>query len=45
MDFTLNGTPASADVRPGEHLLEVLRDRCAVTSVKDGRCPSGPTPL
>ena len=41
MDFTLNGAPASADVRPGEHLLEVLRDRCAVTSVKDGCAPEG----
>jgi selenium-dependent xanthine dehydrogenase len=41
MDFTLNGAPASADVRPGEHLLEVLRDRCGVTSVKDGCAPEG----
>jgi selenium-dependent xanthine dehydrogenase len=41
MDFTLNGAPASAEVRPGEHLLEVLRDRCGVTSVKDGCAPEG----
>ena len=41
MDFTLNGAAVSADVRPGEHLLEVLRDRCGVTSVKDGCAPEG----
>jgi aerobic-type carbon monoxide dehydrogenase small subunit (CoxS/CutS family) len=41
MDFALNGAPASADVRPDEHLLEVLRDRCGVTSVKDGCAPEG----
>jgi len=41
MDFTLNGVPASADVRPGEHLLEMLRDRCGVRSVKDGCAPEG----
>jgi selenium-dependent xanthine dehydrogenase len=41
MDFTLNGAAVSADCRPGEHLLEVLRDRCGVTSVKDGCAPEG----
>jgi selenium-dependent xanthine dehydrogenase len=41
MDFTVNGAAVSADVRDGEHLLEVLRDRCGVTSVKDGCAPEG----
>ena len=41
MDFTLNGGVVSADVRAGEHLLEVLRDRCGITSVKDGCAPEG----
>src|ERR1039458_1762135 len=41
MDFTLNGAPASADVQPGQHLLDVLRDGCGVTSVKDGCAPEG----
>jgi selenium-dependent xanthine dehydrogenase len=41
MDFTLNGGAVSADIRAGEHLLEVLRDRCGVTSVKDGCAPEG----
>ncbi len=41
MDFTLNGSAVSADVRPGEHLLEMLRDRCGITSVKDGCAPEG----
>jgi aerobic-type carbon monoxide dehydrogenase small subunit (CoxS/CutS family) len=41
MDFLLNGAPASADVGAGEHLLEILRDRCGVTSVKDGCAPEG----
>jgi selenium-dependent xanthine dehydrogenase len=41
MDFTLNGAAVSADVRPGQHLLDVLRDGCGVTSVKDGCAPEG----
>ncbi len=41
MDFTLNGTAVSADVRPGQHLLDVLRDGCGVMSVKDGCAPEG----
>jgi xanthine dehydrogenase molybdenum-binding subunit len=41
MDFFLNGQPVSADVADGESLLEVLRDRCGVTSVKDGCAPEG----
>lgn len=41
MDFTLNGAAASADVQAGQHLLEVLRDGCGITSVKDGCAPEG----
>ena len=41
MDFTLNGAAMSADVQPGQHLLDVLRESCAVTSVKDGCAPEG----
>ncbi len=41
MDFTLNGEPASVEVRDGANLLEVLREGCGVTSVKDGCAPEG----
>lgn len=41
MDFFLNGKPVSVEVADGESLLEVLRDRCGVTSVKDGCAPEG----
>lgn len=41
MDFTLNGAAMSADVQTGQHLLDVLRESCAVTSVKDGCAPEG----
>lgn len=39
--FTLNGRPCVIDPRPGESLLEALRERCGVTSVKDGCAPQG----
>src|SRR6266540_218991 len=41
MDFTLNGEPVSVAVREGASLLEVLREGCGVTSVKDGCAPEG----
>lgn len=41
MDFILNGAAVSADVGAGQHLLEVLRDGCGITSVKDGCAPEG----
>src|SRR5436309_12804435 len=41
MDFTLNGRPVTVDVPEGASLLEVLRDGCGVTSVKDGCAPEG----
>jgi selenium-dependent xanthine dehydrogenase len=41
MDFVLNGAPACVQVHGSEHLLEVLREQCGVTSVKDGCAPEG----
>ena len=34
--FTLNGRPIEVAVRDDESLLETLRERCGVTSLKDG---------
>jgi selenium-dependent xanthine dehydrogenase len=39
--FTLNGQPFTIEPAPGESLLDALRDRCGVTSVKDGCQPQG----
>ncbi|HUL78325.1 MAG TPA: 2Fe-2S iron-sulfur cluster-binding protein, partial [Vicinamibacteria bacterium] len=39
--FTLNGRPRAMDPRPGESLLDALRERCGITSVKDGCQPQG----
>jgi len=39
--FTLNGAPVEAEVRPGMSLLDLLREECGVTSVKDGCAPEG----
>jgi selenium-dependent xanthine dehydrogenase len=41
MDFVLNGAPARVQVHGSVHLLEVLREQCGVTSVKDGCAPEG----
>lgn len=41
LNLTLNGVPMSLDVRDGETLLETLRTRCGITSVKDGCQPQG----
>jgi selenium-dependent xanthine dehydrogenase len=41
MDFTLNGERASIDPRDDESLLEVLRERFGLHSVKDGCAPEG----
>src|SRR5664279_4058202 len=41
MDFTLNGESVSVEVRAGASALEVLRESCGVTSVKDGCAPEG----
>src|ERR1035437_7336167 len=39
--FMLNGAARHADVRPGESLLEILRERCGIVSLKDGCQPQG----
>ncbi|MGB5891711.1 MAG: selenium-dependent xanthine dehydrogenase [Thermoanaerobaculia bacterium] len=41
IQFTLNGSAQSANVRAGESLLETLRTRCGVLSTKDGCQPQG----
>src|SRR3989442_5188877 len=41
MDLTLNGNPVSIEVRDGASLLELLREGCGITSVKDGCAPEG----
>jgi len=41
MDFTLNGKPISLPDEEGESLLALLRDRCGITSAKDGCAPEG----
>ena len=41
VDFTLNGRPVGADVRPDGTLLELLRETFGITSVKDGCAPEG----
>ncbi len=39
--FTLNGRPVAIEPLPGESLLDALRERCGVTSIKDGCQPQG----
>ena len=39
--FTLNGAARQVDVRRGESLLEMLRERCGIASLKDGCLPQG----
>ncbi|HSC93312.1 MAG TPA: selenium-dependent xanthine dehydrogenase [Gaiellaceae bacterium] len=41
MRFTLNGEPVEAQPLEGESLLELLRERLGVRSVKDGCAPEG----
>ncbi len=41
MRFTLNGVEVSAEPREDESLLEVLRERLGIHSVKDGCAPEG----
>jgi selenium-dependent xanthine dehydrogenase len=41
MDLTLNGEPVSVEPREDESLLEVLRERFGLVSVKDGCAPEG----
>jgi len=39
--FTLNGEETTARFEEGMHFLDVLRESCGVTSVKDGCAPQG----
>ncbi|MDQ7827679.1 MAG: selenium-dependent xanthine dehydrogenase [Armatimonadota bacterium] len=39
--FTLNGRPVTVEAPPGASLLEVLREQCGLTSMKDGCAPEG----
>jgi xanthine dehydrogenase molybdenum-binding subunit len=39
--FVLNGRPRAIEVAPGESLLDALRERCGITSIKDGCQPQG----
>jgi xanthine dehydrogenase molybdenum-binding subunit len=41
MEFTLNGRPVSEEVPEGASLLQLLREVCGLTSVKDGCAPEG----
>jgi xanthine dehydrogenase molybdenum-binding subunit len=41
IDFTLNGTRHRVAVRQDESLLEILRERCGITSLKSGCSPEG----
>jgi selenium-dependent xanthine dehydrogenase len=39
--FQLNGTPREAEVAPGESVLELLREKFKLTSLKDACSPQG----
>jgi xanthine dehydrogenase molybdenum-binding subunit len=39
--FTLNDRPVAIEPAPGESLLDALRERCGIMSVKDGCQPQG----
>ncbi len=41
IEFVLNGTVHQVEPRPDERFLETLRERCAITSLKDGCSPQG----
>ena len=41
IEFVLNGTPRRVETRPDEWFLETLRERCGITSPKDGCSPQG----
>ncbi len=41
MAFTLNGRPTRVFVRREASLLDVLREQCGITSLKDGCAPQG----
>jgi xanthine dehydrogenase molybdenum-binding subunit len=39
--FTLNGQETTVSYEPGMHFLELLREKCGLTSPKDGCAPQG----
>jgi len=41
IEFLLNGKAVSVEPRVGESLLETLRERCGIRSLKDGCAPQG----
>jgi xanthine dehydrogenase molybdenum-binding subunit len=41
IEFVLNGTARRVEVRPDEWFLQTLRERCGITSLKDGCSPQG----
>ncbi len=41
LHLTVNGIPRTLEVAPGETLLETLRERCGIHSLKDGCAPQG----
>jgi xanthine dehydrogenase molybdenum-binding subunit len=41
VEFTLNGKLVRVEPRPDESLLETLRERCGIWSLKDGCSPQG----
>jgi xanthine dehydrogenase molybdenum-binding subunit len=41
IEFVLNGSPRGVETRDGEWFLETLRERCGITSPKDGCSPQG----
>ncbi|MFV2072759.1 MAG: (2Fe-2S)-binding protein, partial [Thermoanaerobaculales bacterium] len=41
VSFKLNGRPTTVEFDDGMHLLEVLREKCGITSAKDGCAPEG----
>jgi xanthine dehydrogenase molybdenum-binding subunit len=41
IEFELNGIKQRVETRPDESFLEVLRERCGITSLKDGCSPQG----
>ena len=41
LSFILNGRATTVDYEPGMHFLEVLLEKCRITSAKDGCAPEG----
>lgn len=41
VNFKLNGTAVSVPYEPGMHVLELLREECAIISAKNGCAPEG----